>query len=259
MDFSFDSIDLTLLINNNKNNINKSINNNENNENIPVDTKENKEIINYDKTTCETYRIKRLYKIDPITDIEVPENLAFKFFFEWNPYTGIRGSDDIIGPLYFNALTLYDYYYNNRYKGLWNPPVDNFQGYYGDLIGTSKDIKIRSRGSNPQKYLYRLPIIDCYLPQNHNYSVITMGPELTNSEISQIDRIIIQYHPKRNYSNFTSLSLLKSYYDKALDSIPDPNCDEIIELKIKYPSLSDKEINEKFNRYYVDKLVKIFY
>ena len=53
--------------------------------------------------------------------------------------------------------------------------------------------------------------------------------------------------------------MLKYYYDLALDSSPDPDCDEIIELKKKYPNLNIKEINEKFNRYWVDKLVSLKY
>jgi len=143
----------------------------------------------YDKTTTESYRIKRIFKIDPIIDIEVPEELSFKFQDTWNPYNGMREKIDPIGPLYFNAINLYDYFYLNRFKGLWNSPEGQFQGYYGDLVGTSKNINIKSRGSNPERYLYRLPIIDCYLSPNHNYSIVTMGPELTENEISQIDLV----------------------------------------------------------------------
>lgn len=249
MDFSFDSIDFSCITKDSSDNV-ISINNVDN---------DNSESIIYDKTTNETYRIKRLFKIDPLTDLEVPDNLAFKFSQAWNPYTGFRESDDIIGPLYFNAIILYDYYFASRYKGLWYPPQDQYQGYYGDLAGTGKNIEITSRGSNPERYLFRLPIIDSYLPHNHNYSSMTMGPELNENEISQIDSIVCQSHPKKSYSNFTSLTELKFYYDRALESSPDPNSDEIKELKQKYPTLSEKEINGKYNRYYIDKLVKIKY
>jgi len=285
IDFSFDSIDFTIInkinIESNKTNIESNKTNIESNkiniesnktniesnktniESNKTNIESNKSIkpipIEYDKTTNETYRVKRLFKIDPITDQEVPDNLAFKFIFSWNPCTGVRGTPDIIGPLYFNVINLYDYYYLNRYNGLWNQPQEQFQGYYGDYVGTGKNIKITSRGYNPEKYLFRLPIIDCYLLNNHNYSVITMGPELTDDEISQCDKIIIQSHPKKSLSNFASLTLLKYYYDRALDVSPDPNCDEIKELKQKYPSLSQREINEKYNRYWVDKLVKLKY
>jgi hypothetical protein len=259
MNFSFDAIDFCSLIKNNDINdsiiLNNSIDTSIDKKN---DLQKNEDkLTNFDKTTSETYRIKRIFKIDPLTDLEVSENLAFKFLQEWNPYTGIRGSDDIIGPLYFNAINLYDYYFSNRYKGLWNPPSEQYQGYYGDFVGTGKNIKIKSRGSHPERYLYRIPIIDCYLPTTHNYSHITMGPELTDQEIIQIDIIISKYHSKKFSSNFTSLTTLKYYYDMALEISPDPNSDEIKELKIKYPFLNEKEINEKFNRYWVDKLVKL--
>ena len=213
----------------------------------------------YDKTTNEIYRIKRLFKIDPLFDIEIQENFIFKFYDAWNPYNGIRIGKDNIGPLCFDAIKLYDYYYLNRFQGLWISPQDGFQGYYGDNVGSGKKIYIKSRGSNPEKYLFRLPIIDCYLSPNHNLSVITMGPELLENDILQIDNIILNHHPKKTHNKFTSLTILKYYYDKAIESSPDPNCDEIIDLKKKYPKLSNNEINQKYNRYYVDKLVGLIY
>lgn len=247
-DYSFDQIDFSIL------NREESIDKNQK-KYINIDNNETK----YDNTTNETYRIKRLFKIDPFTDQEIPSNLIFEFKCKWNPYTGIRDKPDPIGPLCFDAINLYDYFYSNRYKGLWNPPVEQFQGYYGDLLGAGKGIKIKSRGSNPERYLFRLPIIDCYLPINHNFSIVTMGPELTDNEISNIDNIVQKSHPKRSQPNFTSLTMIKFYYDNALNSSPDPDSDEIKELKKKYPTLNENEINEKYNRYWVDKLVKLKY
>ena len=250
-DFSFDTIDFSIL-NNSKEDTNKKLIKN------CIDTNTNNEI-KYDNTTNETYRIKRLFRIDPFTDQEIPSNLIFEFEYTWNPYTGIRDKIDPIGPLCFNAVYLYDYFYSNRYKGLWNPPVEQFQGYYGDLLGASKGIKIKSRGTNPERYLFRLPIIDCYLPPTHNFSIITMGPELTDNEISKIDLVVQKSHPKRTQPSFATLTMIKFYYDNALNSSPDPNSDEIKELKKKYPTLTENEINEKYNRFWVDKLVKLKY
>lgn len=213
----------------------------------------------YDKTTCETYRIKRLYKIDPIYDVEIPKDFIFEFKNKWNPYNGLRGDIDIVGPLCFNAINLYDYYYINRYKGLWIPPQDGFQGIYGDMVGSGKIVSIKSRGKYPEKYLFRLPIIDCYLPPIHNLSVVTMGPELTEQEITQIDYIVTKLHPKKSNYKFASLTMLKYYYDRALDMSLDPELDDIKELKSKYPNMSQNEINQKYNRHYVDKLVNLKY
>jgi hypothetical protein len=213
----------------------------------------------YDKTTSETYRIKRLYKIDPITDIEIGKDMIFEFKYKWNPYNGMRCELDNIGPLCFNALNLYDYYYMNRYKGLWVPPQDGFQGMYGDMVGCGKFGHVKSRGAHPEKYLFRLPIIDCYLPPTHSLSIVTMGPELTDQEISQIDLIVLKSHLKKSNSKFASLTMLKYYYDCALNPSPDPDSDEIKELKSKYPNLTPNEINQKYNRHYVDKLVNLKY
>ena len=249
-DFCFDTIDFSSIIKNDTSN---------NSLELLKYGNETVDEIKYDKTTNETYRIRRLYKVDPFTDQEIPTNMIFEFTEVWNPYTGLREKKDPIGPLCFNAINLYDYYYANRYKGLWNPPVELYQGYYGDFIGTSKSIRIKSRGANPERYLFRLPIIDCYLPITHKFSTITLGPELTDDEISKIDSIILKSHPKRSIGNFESLSRIKYYYDNALNPSPDPDSDEIIELKKKYPTLNNNEINEKYNRFWVDKLVKLKY
>ena len=240
LNFTFNAVDFSLITKNS--NFNDKISND----------------IEYDKTT-ETYRVKRLLKIDPFTDLEIPKSLLFEFSDSWNPYTGIRSDKDLSGPLCFNALVLYDYFYSNRYKGLWHPPENGYQGYYGDYIGITKSIKIKSRGSYPERYLFRLPIVDCYLPTNHNYSSITIGPEFTNDEIYEIDAIILKHHPKRFLSKFLTLSMIKYYYDNALNPNPDKNCYEIMTFKKSYPDLDESEIIEKYNRYWVDMLVNSIY
>lgn len=243
MNFSFDLIDFCSCLDEKNQESNIQLNNNE----------------EYDKTTSETYRIKRLYKIDPITDTEIPNELMFEFKNKWNPYSGLRGDIDDIGPLCFNAINLYDYYYINRYKCLWTPPQDGFQGIYGDMVGSGKNVMIKSRGEYPEKYLFRLPIIDCYLPITHNLSVVTMGPELIEQEITLIDLIVSKFHSKKSNPKFASLTMLKYYYDMALIASPDQNSDDIKQLKSKYPTLSQSEINQKYNRYFVDKLVNLKY
>ena len=245
MDFSFDSIDFN------------SLNDTDNDNYLETSNIKKKDV--FDETTVETYRIKRLYKIDPILDTEIPKELMFEFKFKWNPYNGIRDGLDTVGPLCFNALNLYDYYFTNRYKGLWTPPQDGYQGMYGDMVGCGKNCCVKSRGQYPEKYLFRLPIIDCYLPPSHKLSIITMGPELTEDEINQIDSIVLKFHPKKSNSKFTSLKKLKYYYDCALEMFPDQTSKDIDEIKSKYTNLSPNEINQKYNRIYVDKLVNLKY
>lgn len=257
MDFSFDTIDFSSCLNDIpdiKTNESSDILITNTNSDLKTEIKEQ-----YDTTTNETYRIKRLFKIDPITDVEISKELIFEFKHKWNPYNGIRCELDDIGPLCFNAINLYDYYYINRYKGLWSPPQDGFQGMYGDMVGCGKNGLVKSRGTHPEKYLYRLPIIDCYLPSSHSLSIVTMGPELNDQEISEIDSIVLKYHPKKSNSKFASLTMLKYYYDCSLNPSPDPESDDIKELVKKYPKLTLNEINQKYNRYYVDKLVNLKY
>jgi len=230
-DFTFDFVNFTA---------DKVSNISTNKQKVKTDTNE------YDSITNEHYRIMRLYKHDPIMNDPIPAHLLFEFKYKWNPFNGERTTIDENGPLCFNALHLYEYYFKNRYNGLWNPPVDQFQGYYGDLVGSSPDININSRGSNPEKYLYRIPIIDCYLKKNHNHSIITMGPKLNDDEIKLIDGLLA------NCKKSISLSTMKEYYDNAINDKPN-----IMDLQDKYPALTDKELGEKYNRSWVDKLVKL--
>lgn len=203
----------------------------------------------YDKTTTEAYRVKRLYHVDPLTDEEVPEYVAFKFYSIWDPYTGFRIGVDNNGPIYFNAQKLYEYYFDNRYNGLWNLPSGVYEGYYGELLGTGPNLEIKSRGCNPHKYLFRLPIIDCYLPIDHNYSMVTFGPLLTDIEINLIDDILI----KNNIRYNISLKKLKFYYDCALNK--DTNNSDFVKFHKLYSNLSISDALEKFNRKYVNELI----
>jgi len=234
MDYDFEPITISF------NNLRKD---KESTEDINNNIKEN--YINYDLTTRETYRMKRILKIDPLTDKKLNDkkDKIFYFYDKWDPITGERISTDPIGPLAFNAMELYNYYFANRYKGLWYASENNYQGYYGELVGTGKDININSRGSNPEKYLFRLPIIDCYLVEDHNYSLITFGPLLTDNEINTIDNLINARIP---------LKELKLCYDKALEKNPDIN--ELNKLKNLHPNKSDIDIKEEYNRQFVDML-----
>ena len=74
-----------------------------------------------------------------------------------------------------------------------------------------------------------------------------MGPILTDEEIDFIDIAISNYRKDK-----PTLKTLKEYYDQALNNFPD-----ISELKKTNSSMTDKELGEKYNRNYVDKLVKM--
>lgn len=182
----------------------------------------------YDKVTTETYCVKRRLEKCAITSENIVEMCKFKFKYMWNPLNGERTCIDNVGPLCFNIITLYNHYFNNRLTGLWTPssydPVSkqSYEGYYGDLVGAGKNIKINSRGYHPDKYLFRLPIQDCYLYEDHNHSIVTMGPLLTDEEIREIDVLLLRlpYQYKSQLISHLTLSALKAMYDNALDENP---------------------------------------
>jgi len=143
---------------------------NQNNNSIDIKINKNNKFDKYNKfdvTTSETYRVMRELHIDPITHEKVPDNLAFKFEYMWDPITGERTEKDPFGPLYFNCINLYINFYYNRLRMLWidGDIVDNIQyeGYYGDALCSGDDLYIPSRGISKHLHLFRLPLIDCYL------------------------------------------------------------------------------------------------
>ncbi len=200
----------------------------------------------YEDRTTEYYKTLRFRKMDPISNIDLNDNNSFKFQHMWDPYTGERKEKDPFGPLYFDPDALIHYYYLNRLKNLWNEPVDEnggyYEGYYDMLVGTGENISIVGRGDCPEKYLFRIPIIDCYLEKDYNKSFITMGPKLTDDEAKLIDEIA-----RKNPNNYKlmfkkhrpSLFDMKKYYDIAISKNPD-----ISQLKDKNKIYTDEELNE---------------
>ena len=179
--------------------------------------------INYAHKTVEYYKNLRKVKIDPITDKIVTDDCCFKFYDQWDPYTGERKGADPYGPLYFDPDTLIKYFYSNRLRKLWVDPIDEatgyYQGYYDDGVGGGEDFLIEGRGHHPEWYLFRLPIIDCYLTTDHKDQVITFGPKLTDEEIMNIEKEA-EKNPGNYIKNYgkprPQLSLLKHYYDEAI-------------------------------------------
>ena len=96
-----------------------------------------------------------------------------------------------------------------------------------------------------------LPIIDCYLPPEHNFSIITMGPILSNEDIEKIDKILIT-----RGKNFIKLKNIKEHYDCAI--INNKKDSRFIKYKNKLSlDLTEDEKLENFNRFNVDKLVRM--
>jgi len=185
----------------------------------------------YDKQTCVHYKKLRDQHIDPITLEPVDENKAFKYYFKWNPFSGDKGQIDSDGPLCFSPISLAKYFYMNRLKNLWSVAVSDERGeqtgYYGNAVGNGPDFNIISRGDHPEWYLFRLPIIDCYMPENGNDQFITLGPKLTEKEITEIHELAQKYY-KQEYKDLFSHKKGKQYgllylyneYQNAIDKVP---------------------------------------
>jgi hypothetical protein len=206
----------------------------------------------YNKQTTECYRIMRQNKLNVLTqdifNFDITHTFAFKYM--WDPYTGERNNNkDPYGPLYFHPDDLIYYFYINRLRNLWCDPVDEgagggyYEGYYDEGVGKGETSQINSRGLYNELYLFRLPILDCYLPIDHDQSLITMGPQLTITDLTTIDHIANKYH-KTNYetqfeSKRPSLVQMSTLYLTAIN--PDPyiknseeyNDDKLKELKLK--------------------------
>lgn len=178
----------------------------------------------------DSYQNYRRNKTDPILLLDLPLNNMndkdlFKFEYKWNPYTGERLKEkDECGALYFDPNSLIHYFYTNRLNNLWIPDSyennDYIQGHYGDAVGNSPDFEVVGRGKHIEWYLFRLPIIDCYLMKDHFLQSVTMGPILTDKEIKHI------YNLSKRYKNFykdtfgykrPNLVKIKELYDIAVN------------------------------------------
>ena len=95
--------------------------------------------------------------------------------------------------------------------------------------------------------------MDCYLTKNHNYSVVTMGPLLTENELIELDNIIA----KKRHNGFTRIMTLKKYYDNATINEIDKDSLEYKNILESDNNLNEVDINDKYYRLWVDKLVNL--
>lgn len=182
----------------------------------------------YDKRTMNEYVEYRRCGIDILFDIQVPNEIAFKFKYIFDPYTGERFNDeDPYGALSFHPDYLIRYFYQNRLRDLWFDEVDEsdgyFEGHYGDAVGAGDNILIVGRGEFPEKYLFRLPIPECYLPPDHTFKIITMGPKLNDDEIKEIEKLANlnkDGYIKLFKSQRPSLIKMKKLYERAIYKQP---------------------------------------
>lgn len=202
-------------------------------------------INNYDNCTI-FYRKCRLNKIDPITHEKIKHSYQYKY--RWDPYTGTILDSDPDGSLHFDPMSLLNYFYLNRLNNLWISESNNniYDGYYGELVGIGKEFNIIPKGKCPEKYLFRLPINNCYLKKNYDRSVITLSPKLSNKDIIIIDDILNKYYKyNETYQEIihkiTSLLYIKTLYDLAISKFPSKDDYSIL---WNYADLSDIDNEE---------------
>ena len=216
--------------------------------------------IKYDHRTEEFYRVLRMRKMDPFTHMEVNDSYVFMYPYEWDPYTGETLDIDPYGPLCFDPEELTKYFYLNRLTKLWNEPVNEghgyfLDGYYDDGVGAGEDFFVPGRGDHPEWYLFRLPIIDCYLTTDHKDHVITLGPRLSDEEVVNIDKLCqlkATYHRNKLYPR-PSLLDIKKLYDTAISKDPFISAAELEGLTADDIAMKKAMIN----RQAVDKLRKM--
>lgn len=193
------------------------------------------------KRNLTRYQSFRFNLIDPILLLNLPlhnkkKSDLFYFKEKWNPYNGQRLEKDLDGPLAFDPCTLIHYFYINRLKKLWiDETFENgeyFQGHYGDALGNAPDFEIKGRGKHPDWYLFRLPILDCYLEDNFN-QVVTMGPILTDDEIKEIYNLSKRYNFKKIYGyRRPNLVKIKELYDTAVNKVKYNLIEDLCEFEI---------------------------
>lgn len=222
--------------------------------------------IEFTEHTTEYYRTLRELKTDPITFENASDGFEFKY--QWDAYTGERVCDDPFGSLWFDVDSLIYSIYMKRLTLIWTSTSDEneyyYEGFYDSGIGSGDNMYIVSRGESIHLYPFRLPIIDCYLTKDHDNSVITVGPILTDKEIEQIDELV---NKKNTYKqkfgkNKPSLKQMKYLYDQAISK--EPNLDKLFKNmneEEKYLILTDvSKLNEyryKANTMAVDELKKM--
>jgi hypothetical protein len=189
--------------------------------------------IEFDETTTVFYKVMRERKLNIFTqEDDIEPDKAFQYRYMWDVFTGEPLGIDPCGPLWFHPVELVHYFAEYCLQNLWHDQVDEsggiYEGYYGDLLGSGDDMYVKGRGHYTELYLFRLPIVDCYMPKDCNLSLITMGAKLTTADLQQIDDLVqkhyVKLYTKKYKKNPPSLIEMKKYYDNAISSRPPLDC-----------------------------------
>ena len=212
--------------------------------------------IKFDRKTEVYYKNMRKVCEDPIICERVQD--GYCFYNKWDPYTGQILEKDPFGPLVFDPDSLIHTWYTMRLNNLWIEPSDEeggyYEGYYGEGVGAGENFYISGRGNHPEWNLFRLPIIDCYLTDDHNHQFVTMGPKISDEELikiyKQAENNVYRFGKKR-----PNLIKMKYLYEQAISERPELHIsdDDIC-------NMSEEELKiarSKQNRKAIDKLKEI--
>ena len=186
--------------------------------------------INYNDNT-KKYCTYRKLNIDPITLIALDENYpVFKVEKMWDPYTGQFTENDPFGHLSFDPISLTIYFWMNRYTHLLKDSTSTDNISTDDGLGAGEDFIINSKGKYPERYLWRLPIVDCYIEKTDNIkeesflnSVPKLGPKLERHDIEILYELVkqcVKLHPNR-LERIPDLVSMYDTYHIAINPEPD--------------------------------------
>ena len=221
-------------------------------QNLNLNEKKNNDDINYN--------YYRKNKIDPFTLEPITCKYVFTYPYKWNPYSGKKINEvDKNGPLYFDPANLIQFFYTQRLNNLWIEGDDGYDGYFGDALGNGPDFNIKGRGKHDEWYLFRLPIIDCYLDKEHSSQYVTMGPILNIDELKLIDKLAAaeQKYKEDSKQNKNILSKLYKLYHCAIDKEPYLGFDKSLEQHLFDDDLQYRRT--MINRWAVNELIQLKY
>lgn len=203
-------------------------------ESISLPKKTEKKIVKYNKdydSSTEKYKTYRRLNIDPISLSAMEKDYPFfEVYRMWDPYTGeFSEKNDPFGSLKFDPISLTIYFWMNRYRHLLKDSDGVHEMATEDGLGATEQFK-SPRGVYPEKYLWRLPVIDCYIEENKDPleksfigSIPKVGPKLTKDDIVKIYELVkkcVKVYPKR-LKRIPDLLKMYDTYHEAINPNPD--------------------------------------
>ena len=173
----------------------------------------------------------------------------------WNSVTGeFLNTKDPFGSLIFDVNYLVNYFYINRLRHIYTHGNLNQTGLFGDAIGKYPNFYLSGRGNNPQWYLFRLPINDCYINKDH-LKYITMGPKLSFQDIINIYDLCKRLNTYHLLFNRPLPNIVEMYkiYHKIIEKCPYQFDESVLE------TLGSEYISQLESDYFIPYINKLIH